>query len=623
MVQRKSFKNPANQASPKIKSLLIRTMANSWVIMFLKKIKVALVRITVKIIEASLFFNSTVLKSRLIYRLLDTDIGVRILRFNESRFGEKDKFFLLRDTILTLRKIPAYYLKFHEDQADTEIYTVGYFPKDLIVDFIFIIRKIIIDSGKFPELTVVLSADNNNIVFSINTNGKFTGYFYNDASSRLRRELISYLDRIKKLENFGISLEICEGQRSNMDFLLKLCVSSFDKEIERFIRSTQEELGGYFKGNIPVFAQSSEYSKFSLCFVDKQRFYKLRYRFLSSSKYNSMENECKILKTLSKICGFPQNPEFVRRDIYDLLSYDFIEGEELIKGIVDNFNLNEKKRFILRASDLYNILKFKGIFHGDIYPRNFLIKNNELSLIDFDQAYVTRERIINVDSSFRKNSRLCFCSFANFLTELGISDVFIKLEEDIKNIWTGAAKSKASSPGKNLAYYSWSLGDKLFPGERPWLQRWLAIEVAGIKFRDLKVLDLGSNIGLFSMYASLFGAKEVVSVDRFEDILNVSQSLSGLFGISNIRAQLSDLNVDKTIIELAKASDLGVACSVYQWLKDKSVFDEAMLNLKSVIYEGHQDNKTEEARLRQWGFNNITLVGYSERLRGIYFAEKR
>jgi hypothetical protein len=67
--------------------------------------------------------------------------------------------------------------------------------------------------------------------------------------------------------------------------------------------------------------------------------------------------------------------------------------------------------------------------------------------------------------------------------------------------WEIAARSQASFPGLQLAYYSLDVAGINFPGERPWVQRWNSLR-ANVNFKGKRFLELGCNLGLLSIHAS-------------------------------------------------------------------------------------------------------------------------
>ena len=73
----------------------------------------------------------------------------------------------------------------------------------------------------------------------------------------------------------------------------------------------------------------------------------------------------------------------------------------------------------------------------------------------------------------------------------------------------------------------------------------------------------------------------------------------------------------------AFAPDVVVALSVLHWMRDKARFLAFLGRFDEVIFEGHDNSRTERSRLRQAGFTEIDLVDTSERGRPILRARKR
>ena len=118
----------------------------------------------------------------------------------------------------------------------------------------------------------------------------------------------------------------------------------------------------------------------------------------------------------------------------------------------------------------------------------------------------------------------------------------------------------------------------------------------------------------------LYGARHVTAVDRAEDILEAGQSLAGAAGV-DIAFEQGDLSSPSFVDSLLdREHDLVIALSVVHWLENP---DEALRLLAAapkVLFEGHGPPGDEMGLLRRLGFGNVQLIGYSERLRGLYLG---
>ncbi len=187
---------------------------------------------------------------------------------------------------------------------------------------------------------------------------------------------------------------------------------------------------------------------------------------------------------------------------------------------------------------------------------------------------------------------------------------------ELGNAWRAAAISNANSPGAGIAYYSLDINGLHLPGERPWLQRWLAIAKA-TNFQGKRVIELGCNMALLSCYARLSGAREALAADINAQVLTAATKLSSVLGVE-IQTHRIDFDTDAKWEELLGTGDIVTALSLTYWLKDKDRLWRYISKFPEVIFEGHEAIEEVEQRLRAAGFTEITNIGRSERNRPIY-----
>ncbi|MBN1276337.1 MAG: hypothetical protein JXA35_02510, partial [Deltaproteobacteria bacterium] len=199
--------------------------------------------------------------------------------------------------------------------------------------------------------------------------------------------------------------------------------------------------------------------------------------------------------------------------------------------------------------------------------------------------------------------------------------------EMLSKAWDIAARSNASYPGKYIAYYSLDVEGRRFPGERPWEERWKYIgkalrEACGGDLNGKKILELGCNLGLLSVWAAREGA--FCSGCEYEaDILEGARLLASSFGVSErCKWSQADFNKKEVTDSIDGEYDICTCLSVMNWVRSKDNLIEFLSRQKKVIYEGHDSDQIETVRLRKAGFSEIERVAVSERGRGVFLARK-
>ncbi|MDY6823757.1 MAG: hypothetical protein SWH68_08190 [Thermodesulfobacteriota bacterium] len=199
--------------------------------------------------------------------------------------------------------------------------------------------------------------------------------------------------------------------------------------------------------------------------------------------------------------------------------------------------------------------------------------------------------------------------------------------DKLQRAWEIAARSNASSPGKHVAYYSFSVDGCKLSGERPWEKRWAYIgrvlrEAAGGDLKNKKILELGCNLGLLSTWAARQGAI-CNGYEYAGDILEGSALVAEAFGVGDrCTWRQIDLNDPNQTRRIRHDYDLCTCLSVMNWVKNKDNLIELLSTQKAVLFEGHDSDEIEIDRLKKAGFFNIDKVASSERKRSIFLATR-
>ena len=146
--------------------------------------------------------------------------------------------------------------------------------------------------------------------------------------------------------------------------------------------------------------------------------------------------------------------------------------------------------------------------------------------------------------------------------------------EKLERAWDIAAKSNASYPGKYVAYYSLNVDGEHFSGERPWEDRWRYIgkalrDACGGDLKEKRILELGCNLGLLSVWAAREGA--ICHGYEYEaDILEGSKLVASAFGVSE-RCKWSqvDFNKKEDTDSIVDEFDICTCLSVMNWVRNK------------------------------------------------------
>ncbi len=400
-------------------------------------------------------------------------------------------------------------------------------------------------------------------------------------------------------------------------------------------------------------------------FDGNRRVYRLNNRIFKIRKVipeshireNNFSGEYNILQKLKNVKGVCQNAQYNHSNGWEWMGYDCADGDTM-----ENL-LREKrieKKIIIMIKIFWIIIRINlcGIAHRDIKPGNIIIgANNVVHLIDFDQAIVTSPlKAIFIDVfgigsrknvgyySFRKlvkqnYGKLSFL-LISIIRPLRVLKKIIGVKKNdqkpqisngkievpyimyLKRAWEIAKISNANSPGNNIAYYDLNVGGCHFPGERSWLLRWTEIsKFKNVNFRNMKILECGCNLGLFSAFARRAGAKECVGVDCNKEILAGARLVSRALNVDNYFFQIN-FDSDELWEDKFVNFDMVIALSIVGWLKNKDRFIAFLGKHQEVIYEGHESLEVEINRLRNVGFKYIEIIFISERNRAVLYAHK-
>ncbi len=343
-------------------------------------------------------------------------------------------------------------------------------------------------------------------------------------------------------------------------------------------------------------------------------------------------------------------PHYQINDGYELLSINYKSGM-LVERLLERKEL--AFRDILRITAAVLRINLQGISHRDLKSDNIRIDQSKtVSLIDFDQAVRTTpiKAIVNdflgvgfgIPSAIHPLRRLIQRVISYKAPVLGRALRAIKKVNSLdgnatvltltektsmrpelsklKTAWEIAARSNASTPGAQSAYYGLTLDGYGFLGERSWESRWDAIKRV-VKFQGKSVLELGCNMGLFSTFMRLNGAGRAVGLDIDRDIIQAARMIAEAFGVDN-EYYVQNLDDQTPWEDRYQGFDVVFALSVLNWVNDKDRLLAFLGRHNEIVYEGHDSFEIEYERLSRCGFKTIEIVSVSERGRVVFYAKK-
>lgn len=401
----------------------------------------------------------------------------------------------------------------------------------------------------------------------------------------------------------------------------------FQVSVQADLKTKQWDQVEKFLGeNVHFLAQSVWAKDSSRTYGDDNSIYKVQLIGLNNVKPLILAEEYNILRRLQGIDGIPQSPHFKQHSSFAILSYGKIHGIPIKQYLAKHdFDRREWFYIITDLSVLMNNIHEKGILHRDLSPDNILLREDgRVCLIDFDQAVAGAYAGQQVDTTGKRFGAIPPCvSVPRLIELLDLQDEYMTVTKELKSAWSLAAQSKASSPGRNLAYYHWIFGDVELPGERDWFERWnLIYKAVRNILPGASILELGCNMGLLASHCILYGARHVTAVDIENDILEAGVRLAKTAGLE-IEFLQGDLNSQSFVDSLLERDyDIIVALSVIHWLKKPEEALRLLSHAPRILFEGHDPPPVEMKMLHELGFKDIKLIGYSERLRALYLASK-
>jgi len=399
----------------------------------------------------------------------------------------------------------------------------------------------------------------------------------------------------------------------------------------------------------------SEYEPMRRVYIQNGKILKVslsKYRNSSVYRRNTLLEEGKILTHCQGIKGIPQIYDFYADDEIEILTMNVLLGVTL-----NQVNLNIRQSILVLTKFAFVLfqISLRGISHNDIRPRNIIVSDDyKVFLIDFDQAskstvfealfdnYLKRINIkMNFFGSFLtivkyQARRVIPAQMWGFLaTAFGASTIHpLRALPDIPQntspevqflhkAWQIAQVSDANAPGQRVSYYSFEMEGYLFPGERPWDDRWAVLSNI-TDFQDKRILEIGCNLSLLSCFLlKENNAQAALAIDVDAKIIEGAQYVSSALHVSPEYLQIDLDSTSDWENKLALFEpDVVFALSVLNWVQDKNRLLSFLGRFPEVIFEGHDSIEIETERFRRVGFQHVDLIALSERGRPILYCHK-
>lgn len=367
---------------------------------------------------------------------------------------------------------------------------------------------------------------------------------------------------------------------------------------------------------------------------------------------HDLRGEFEILRRCQGIAGIPEAVALEDRGTFLILILKRLPGVPLCRAEVGWLAL---ARVLARLLRIVWRMARRGVSHNDLRPENILLSpSGEVQLVDFDQAStgsfsrclvrsvlglrlgddgishgigaVLRARI----KTHLPPRLIMLLRGRRNRHALRRAERIPALPEDaghelrlLHAAWQIAARSNASSPGLEIPYYDLTFQNLRLPGERPWAGRWQCLRHI-TPYAGKRILELGCNLGLLSIFLlKEEGARAALAVDGDPEILDAARLAAQAFAVEpHFRCVNFDRDADWEDRLAAFRPDLVFALSVVEWLHDQTRFLTFLGRFAEVVFEGHHSSAFESRRLRAAGFDDVQLVGTSERGRPILLCRR-
>jgi 2-polyprenyl-3-methyl-5-hydroxy-6-metoxy-1,4-benzoquinol methylase len=271
---------------------------------------------------------------------------------------------------------------------------------------------------------------------------------------------------------------------------------------------------------------------------------------------------------------------------------------------------NKLEFFKLQSHEKQNT-QYNALYNKLIYA----IKNTDIVYWD-----LTKSNIAEINGNYYLVDLCTVGTFSEFRKDPDYPVVMECIPSDFKDFIIFQDKKRT----KELLTKAWSIPTEIhnggsyndmeydgehYKGERKWSVRWDTIMKVSRIIKGKRVLELGSNIGLASIYSMKYAeAKSATAVDRVGRMID-----SGILTAKALGEKVQYIHMDLEINDyesiLGNDYDVVFCMSILKWVTDKNRFLKYLSNFNFVIYEGHNTVEEDIATFKSVGFEYHKILG--------------
>ena len=306
---------------------------------------------------------------------------------------------------------------------------------------------------------------------------------------------------------------------------------------------------------------------------------------------------------------------------------------------VEGLTAEQRVNIAARALSIALDINAAGYAHRDFHPGNLFWVDGQLHLGDFETLIQLPQRTPFLQSydltgrglpSPHSTNNMCYVGSEGSLEQvlrvpldIAIERLAGDLKEELHQVSltfkrreiVGRTSSRHRCKSERT-YASFRLpGLEVAPSDaqRDTQKRFEQFGLGEASLRDMRVLDLGSNIGAMSLGAAQRGASWVLGMEYDPDKVRVASRVAAFTGFTNV--QFAEQDVDKVEpLKIADTADVVFCLAIEAHVQDRAhLFDVLGAACTSTLYfEGNVGcsiSKTERA-LRNAGFRSVEYLGH-------------
>lgn len=233
-----------------------------------------------------------------------------------------------------------------------------------------------------------------------------------------------------------------------------------------------------------------------------------------------------------------------------------------------------------QIGSIIQTLKKAGIQHNDIIPRNIMVRDGEIKLIDFSMSTIIggpyptpwpNKRLLKIIQ--RDGDEVMLRRAVNFI--LGRQEEWKELRRAMASLGTTLCAGSTTRPGwmyHDIPFNIDHIAHRKHTGKRA-----LAIKAA-YNLNGKTGLDLGSSVGGMSFWLNRFGAT-MVGVERDPQAIRVARALKKYYAIDNMDFCL---NTAREYLQQEFRHDFVCYLSTFMWVLKEEGLESAKESLTKI-----------------------------------------